>query len=259
MSVFDPFAAGSGTMLVLVSTRVGAMALVAPVFSARNLPVKVKTALVLLFTILLQPVALAAAPAGVALDAGTLLGEVLAGFAVGLGAASFVAAIELAGDLMTIQTGIAGAALLDPTTRVSKPVLAHFTGLFAVALFLSANGHLLVIRALGESLTVLPPGSATSLRGGTAGLLSLGGGMFLLGLKFAAPVVASVLVANTALALLARAAPTLNVLAVAFPVQIAAGLFTLACALPYLATVFGSWEGMYSSMLRELFGALGGR
>ena len=52
--------------------------------------------------------------------------------------------------------------------------------------------------------------------------------LFGLGLQFAAPVVAAVLVANTALAILSRAAPQLNVLSVAFPIQIGIGLVALA-------------------------------
>ena len=48
--------------------------------------------------------------------------------------------------------------------------------------------------------------------------------LFALGLQFAAPVIAAVLVANTALAVLSRAAPQLNILSVAFPVQIGIGL-----------------------------------
>ena len=89
-------------------------------------------------------------------------------------------------------------------------------------------------------------------------MVGLGSGLFAAGLRFAGPVVAAVLVANTALALLGRAAPSLNVLSVAFPVQIAVGLFALAAALPFLAPAFAGWGEGYAEMLSTVFIALGG-
>lgn len=256
LGALDP---ASVAALVLVSSRVGGLVLVAPVFSARTVPLRVRTMLVILLSLLLRPAALADAPAqGLAVTPGAVLGEVLAGLAIGLGAALFVGAAELAGDLAAIHAGLSGAALLDPLTRTSIPALGQLTQLFAVALLLAADGHLLMLRALGESLAALPPGSAMDLRGGAGAMVALGSGLFSAGLRFAGPVVAAVLVANAALALLGRAAPQLNVLSVAFPVQIAVGLFALAAALPYLAPAFTGWGEGYGEMTAAVFTALGG-
>lgn len=256
LGVMDP---ASFAALVLVSSRVTGMVLVAPVFSAKTVPMRVRTLLVILLSLLLRPAVLAAAPAGgLAVTPVAVLGEVMAGFAIGLGAALFVGAAELAGDLAAIHSGLSGAALLDPLTRTSVPALGQLTQLFAVAVLLAADGHLLMIRALGESLAALPPGTPMDLRSGAGAMVGLGSGLFAAGLRFAGPIVAAVLVANTALALLGRAAPSLNVLSVAFPVQIAVGLFALAAALPFLAPAFAGWGEGYAGMLSTVFTALGG-
>jgi flagellar biosynthetic protein FliR len=85
--------------------------------------------------------------------------------------------------------------------------------------------------------------------------------LFSLGLQFAAPVVASVLVANTALAILSRAAPQLNILSVAFPIQIGIGMVALSATVPFIGAFYHGWSGVYNNTLDHVFGALarGGR
>ena len=68
-------------------------------------------------------------------------------------------------------------------------------------------------------------------------------------MRFAAPVIAAVLITNVALAVLGRAAPQLNILSVSFPIQIAVGLLTLIASLPAIARFFGGWSGVYDGML----------
>ena len=53
----DLFAAGSAQTLVLLAARVGGLVMVAPVFSTKNVPVAVRACLIVLLTVLLQPVA----------------------------------------------------------------------------------------------------------------------------------------------------------------------------------------------------------
>ena len=51
--------------------------------------------------------------------------------------------------------------------------------------------------------------------------------IFVLGLKVAAPVLAALFLVELALALMARAAPQMNLLIIGFPLKIAIGLFFL--------------------------------
>jgi flagellar biosynthetic protein FliR len=69
-------------------------------------------------------------------------------------------------------------------------------------------------------------------------------------------VIATAMIGNVALAVLTRAAPQLNVLTVAFPLQIGVGLAALVAALAFLATWMTGWSGHYESALSPLFQAL---
>jgi flagellar biosynthetic protein FliR len=252
---FDLFAPGAAAAAVLVAMRVTGIMLVAPVFSAQTVPVMVRTALVVLLTVLLAPVAFSQLHTPPHITPVTALGETLIGFAIGLGAAVLVGGAEAAGDLLATQIGLSGASLLDPLNNTSTPVLANFFSLFTITLLLALNLHLGMLEALGTSLQTIPVGTTLALRHGIGAMVSLTGTLFTLGLRFAAPVVAVVMIGNAALAVLSRAAPQLNMLSVAFPLQIGLGLFALGAAIPFLATYVGNWPVQYDHQLTGLFNA----
>lgn len=262
----DLFALGVPQALVLLALRVGGLLLVAPVFSAKTVPMKVRTGLLLLFTLLLAGPAVAAARAGLPalqVTPAAFVGESLVGFAVGFGAAVLVGAAETAGELMTTSVGLSGASLLDPMSGQSNTVLAQFAQLFAVTVLLSVGGHLVMLDALAESVRAVPVGTAgaggVDVRAGLAALVATGGALFALGLKFAAPVVAAAMIGNVALAVLTRVAPALNVFTVAFPLQIGLGLTAAIAALAYLATWLAGWPVHLGGVLGPVFAALGPR
>lgn len=252
MDVFSP---GAAATLVHVGMRVGGLLLIAPIFSAKAVPMRLRTALLLLLTMVLQPAAMGSAGSAVTISPASLLSETLIGFAIGLAAALFVGAAEAAGDYLSIQIGLSGAAVMDPTTGMHMPVLGQLMNLFTVVMLLSLDAHLLMLDAVAASFTILPVGASLDVSGGLASLVGLGGWLFTLGFRFAAPVLIAVLLVNTALAVLTRVAPQLNVLSVAFPIQIGIGLLALASAIPLMATLFGTWSTEYDGALTRVLGA----
>lgn len=233
--------------------RVGGMVLVAPVFSTKAVPVALRTGLTLLLAVLLHPLAMAQA-ANAHVTPATFITESLVGFGLGLGAALLVGAASAAGDLMGIQVGLSGAAILDPISNTQENVLGTFGNLFAITLLLAVDAHLVMIDAVGKSLAVIPLGGSLHADGLLA-MVRGGSVLFGLSLQFAAPVVAAVLVANTALAILSRAAPQLNLLSVAFPIQIGVGLVALAAAIPFIGAFYHGWSGVYNATLDHVFAA----
>lgn len=255
----DLYAPGVPQALVLLALRLTGLLLIAPVFSARTVPVRVRTAFLLVLTLLLAPATVAALGTGaraVAVTPETCAAELVIGFALGFGAAVLVGAAETAGDLMATSIGLSGAALLDPMNGGSSPVFAQFAQLFAVTVLLALDGHLVMLDAVAESVRALPVGGAVDLRAGLAAMVGSGASLFLLGLRFAAPVIAAAMIGNTALAVLTRVAPSLNVLTVAFPIQAALGLTAVVAAFAMLATWMAGWSGHYGDALARVFAAL---
>lgn len=256
----DLLTPASVNALILLAFRLGGLLLVAPLFSARTVPMMVRTSLLVVLTWLLAPVAIAAtaavsAPSLTPLNA---LTETLVGFGIGLGAAVLVAGAEAAGELLSLSIGLSGAAALDPISHASIPVLGQFANLFSIALLLSIDAHVGMIDALAASLRFLPVGAPMDGAAGAAAMVSLGSRLFYLGLQFAAPVIMVVMLANLALGVLSRAAPAMNILAVAFPIQIGLGLLALFAAIPLIAGFFTGWDAVYEEVISHVLFALSG-
>jgi flagellar biosynthetic protein FliR len=263
MGSLDLFAPGLPATLVLLACRVGGLMLVAPVFSAKNIPLSLRTGVLLLLTVLLAPVAHASAmhasAAGPEITPSAFLTETLVGFAIGFGAAVLVGAMETAGDLTSTAIGLSGASLLDPLNGQSSGVLAQFGQLFAVTMLLAVNGHLVMLDALAESARALPVGGAVNLQQGLHALAAQGTTLFVLGVRFAAPVIAASMIGNVALAVLSRVAPQLNAMTIAFPLQIAFGLVAFVASLAFVGTWMTGWGTTLAGQLETVFRAFAHR
>lgn len=253
MTGFDLFAPQAGDALVLTGTRVTGLMLVAPSLSSAIVPRRVRAAVVVCLTVLLAPVAFGAQRLP-QLTVSGLAAELLIGFALGFGAAVLVGAAEQAGDAMAVQMGLSGMAILDPLAADPAPILGSFLRLFAITLMLSLNLHTVMISTLAESLRAVPIGTAPQLANGIHEILKAGGTMFALGVRFAAPVISVILIVNVSLAVMGRAAPQLNILTVAFPIQIASGLVALGAAITAMAYFFGGWDSVYHSLVGRAVG-----
>ncbi len=239
----------------LLAARIGGLMLAAPLFSSRVIPVRVRTVLLVLLTALLMP-GVPAAEAGP--GASALLAETAVGVSIGLAAGLYIGAAAAAGDLLAIQMGLAGASTLNPLSEEQLPVLGQFAQLAALAIVLSLGGHLLILESLRESVIAVPLGGPIDVEAGLAGAVTLGGKLFLIALRLAAPVVAVLLLGNVILGVLGRAVPQMNLLMVAFPVQIGIGLLALAALFPVTATLLGGWPFDFGTDASGLFDAFSG-
>ncbi|MEO7996495.1 MAG: flagellar biosynthetic protein FliR, partial [Gemmatimonadaceae bacterium] len=247
----DFFAPGVSAGFVLSALRIGGLLMVAPVWSAKPVPMRLRTALIVIFALLLNP----AATSGVNLEVlritpATFLGESAIGVVIGLSAAIFIAGAEAAGEQMTTAIGLSGAAIFDPTNNTQGSLLAQFMQMIALVVVLIAGGHLVMLRALAESFRVMPLGADLNLGEGFHALVPMARSIFSSGIQFAAPVVAAILVMNIALAILGRAAPKLQIMSIAFPLQIGVGLLTLAGSLALIVrTMSEQWAPSFAETI----------
>ena len=182
--------------------------------------------------------------------AGVLAEQVLLGTAMGFAMRLVFAAVELAGELIGLQMGLSFAGFIDPQAGSPVPLVSSFLSLIASLVFLALNGHLMVLAAVTESFSVWPVGAAGA-KIDIPGLVAWGAEIFRLGLHLALPVLATMLLVNLALGVLARAAPQLNLLAVGFPATLLAGFLLLAGLLPVmLPALQRALEGALQIFLR---------
>jgi len=236
----------------LLLFRLTGMVFIAPLFSAVVIPGRIKAAIIVVLSFMLLPGATAELIGPVVVSPATLMTEVLTGLVVGLGAAVFVGAAEVAGDILAIQMGLSGASIVDPMSRNQVPVVGQLLSLMTLMMILSSGGHIYMISALDGSLGWVPPGTTIDMGAGVGIATQIGAALFTMGLKFAAPVIGALMIGHVALGVLARTAPQMNVLMMAFPLQIALGLFVMGVTLPAVAMSFIGWPMSYGEFVAEL-------
>jgi flagellar biosynthetic protein FliR len=144
---------------------------------------------------------------------------------------------------------LSGAAIMDPVNNTQAPILSGFMGLLAMVLLVISGGHLLMIEAVGNSFRAMPLGASFDLAAGMHAVVPMAKVIFMSGLQFAAPVIAAVFVTNVALAVLGRAAPQLQIMSLAFPLQIGVGLLTFAGSVALVVHVMTDWTPGFANTL----------
>jgi len=222
-------------------TRILGLLAIAPVFNNLALPRRIRLALGLAITLAVAPALPPFAPIAVGSWQGlaVLAQQLLIGLTLGFTLRLVFAAVDIAGELFGLQMGLSFAIFYDPGSSGQTSVLTEFIALFATLIYLAMDGHLLSLGALAESFTLLPIAVQPVPARGLAAVVSWGAGIFSSGLLLALPLVAALLIANIALGVLARVAPTLNLFAVGFPVTLFGGIVVLHLSLPYLGAAIG--------------------
>ena len=230
---------------LLCLARTGGLVAVSPVLGGRFVPAPARALLAVLLALVVFPVVPAVPPpASAAAYGAALLAELAAGLALGLATVLVFAAAQLAGQLLDLSTGFGISGTFDPVLGEPAPVLGNFFQLAMWLLFLAADGHHLVIRALAYSFRHIPPGGAGLVPAAPV-VVELAGWMFATALMLSLPVLGVLLAVTAALSLIARAVPQMNVFITGLPVQVAVGLVALMAGLPALV---GAMAGLAEPM-----------
>ena len=233
--------------------RIGACLMVAPVFGAGYVPARVRLVLAFAIAMLVGP--LVPVPQVDLLSIASALitvQQIVIGVALGFALQIVFDAVGLAGQLLANSIGLSFAFNQDPLRGVSTPVVGQLYVLLVVLTFLALDGHLALIETLVDGLRTLPPG-AGGLGANALWSLVLWSGQVVYGaLAVALPGMTAMLIVNLAFGVMSRAAPTLNVFAVGFPVTLAFGLVVVLLSGPAVQSGFVRLAGEAFAMLAAL-------
>lgn len=217
--------------------RPGAAFLAAPVFSAPSVPIQLRLVIALAIGIpALSATNFVLPHGGIGTIEGFMLvlGEVLAGLALGFAVQIGFSAALVAGETISNAMGLGFSSMIDPSSGQSSPALGQFLSILGTFLFLSVGGHLALAATIVESYRALPPGNAWMPAESINGLVLFGGTLFAAGLSIALPVGFAIILVQVVMGMLSRSAPALNLFAVGLPAALLAGLVLLAIAAPVI-------------------------
>ena len=217
--------------------RVLALLSTAPMFGATEVPMQVRLGLAILVAVALAPMLPAMPPVefGSVMGWTLVLQQLLIGSIIGLSMALILSVVQFAGSVVSLQMGLGFSTLFDPVQGVQVTSLASFLNLLTTLLFLSLNGHLMLLAVLARSFMMLPVSANIGIDAQSWHALVLeGSALFTLGVALAAPAVAILMIANLGLGVLSKLAPQLNLFAIGFPLFLAFGFFAMYLLMPVL-------------------------
>ncbi len=233
----------------LIMIRMNSMMIVAPFYSSGVIPFRIRTVISFLITIVIFPVV---AKLGYAVPADTgaylllILKEVFIGLFIGFLVSLIFTAFQLAGEYYSVLVGFGISEVFDPLAQVSIPLLGQLKNLIGLLVFLMIGGHHFLIKAIYRSYELAPIVSFS--KSASVGLLKYiiypMSGMFVIAFKIALPVLATILLIEISMGILAKAAPQMNILMLGFPIKIAVAFGILILISPLIIRI------MYVSLER---------
>jgi flagellar biosynthesis protein FliR len=234
----------------LVLARVGPLFLLAPLFSSKLIPARVRGIVAVALAIGISPVVSTGAhlPLG-AYDMGFLvLKEMLVGAAFAFSIGALFAAVTAAGSLLDTSIGFSYGSLVDPVTGTQSTVLAQAYSLVGMLIFIAIGGDGWVVQGLARTYDMVGLDQAPALGRLVGGVDAVFGSIFISAIEVAGPVLLALILTDAAFGVVSRVVPQLNVFAVGFPAKIVVGLLLVTATLPFVA-------GWISSELQQDVGA----
>jgi len=235
--------------------RVGACLMVAPMFGARFVPTRTRVVLAAAITALVVPLL---PPIDIAPFSAqgfiVVAQQLLIGVAMGFALQVVFDSLGLAGQLLANSMGLSFAFNVDPLRGSSTAALGQLYIILATLTFLSLGGHLALIEVLTHGFTTLPVGTEGLGREGLWMMVMWGGQLFAGAISIALPGVTALLITNLAFGVVSRAAPTLNLFAVGFPISLVVGLLIVLAGIGPLQEGVGQLIEQGFGFVRALVG-----
>ena len=243
-------------LFFLATVRVGSFVISSPLFGMRGVPTPIRV--VISFILGLAVVSFTGLPSENLLNSLNFIFIVLVEIAVGITAGLIVtiwfSSVALAGEKMATSAGLGYAAQIDPQAGGQTPVVSVILNLFLIVLFVSLDGHLLMLRVFFESYLILPIGSMPPPMVLIGAGIKAAGSMFIAASLIMLPVVGIILMINVAAGIMTRSAPQLNLFSFVFPVTILGAFIILyfstgTMALAFSDLIFSSIEALEDLMI----------
>jgi len=228
------------TAFILALVRASAWLFVSPPFNTRMIPNSVKAGVA-------AALALAAAhhitnpalPNDTGAFLTSLVVQAMVGFTLGMFTLLLFNALQAAGQFVDLFAGFSLSAIYDPFNGAQAAIFGRFYELLATTLLFTSDAYLILVNGFFRSFDVIPAGGLSMST--ISSLLTRNMGEFLIAaIEIAGPILACLFLAEITLGLLARAAPNLNVFALAFPLRVIIALIIVAVALPVVSPALGN-------------------
>lgn len=258
LNILDP---GQFRAYILVFLRISILLYMFPIFSSNVFPAPLKIGFAMVLALVFYsvvPVDLARFPLDVLSTGLLMLAEAMIGLTLGLCLRIFFGSVQLAGQVIGFQMGFAMINVLDPQSGANVSIMDQLGYWVCVVVFLLLNGHHIIISAVIDSFQLVPVGVFVMHSSILAKIIQLAGDLFIVAIKIGAPVIAALVLVSAGFGLVSKFSPQMNVMIVAFPLKIIAGLFLFGLCLEIIIVVTSSYVEGFKQLLLYLLFFMGG-
>jgi flagellar biosynthetic protein FliR len=226
------------TGFFLVLARVSPLFVLAPLFSSKMMPVRVKGIVAVGLSIGLTPIAVhgQTLPTDPMAVAGLLVVQVLVGLAFAFAVGMVLAAVEAAGSLTDMVAGFSFGSVVDPINGNPGGAMTNLYSLVGLAMFIAIGGDAWTLRGLQRTFDLVPLTKAPAIATLTSGVEQAFGTIFVAAVEVCAPVILALLITDVAFGMVSRIVPQLNVFGVGFPMKVGVAMLVVAASLPFLGS-----------------------
>lgn len=247
----------SVSVFIIIIFRITGIFVAAPFFSHSRIPIMVKIGFSILIAAILAPGLIPAASLNINNYSQLAFygaSEFIIGIIIGFVGFIYFTTLYLAGTIIDTQIGFGMVNVMDPQTNSQVPIIGSFYNIMFILIFIAVNGHHFFIRILIHSYRLLPIGRGIAFNEDLISHITLiMTEIFIFAVKLGAPVLATILIANVLLGILARTMPQMNVFIVGMPLKIGVGLMTTLITLQYIVPFSENlFDRMFNSILRVL-------
>ena len=216
LTIFSP---SNILIFVLIFTRISGMIFSMPLISTYPIPQQVKIWLGALVAFILFPMVAAhqafIVPHSIPEVLVYLVREFAIGYVIGFCANFLFAAVQIAGEFVSIQIGVSMSQVLDPTTGESTQ-------------FIGLNAHQWLFAAIYKSFQTFPPGIEYIFTGNIVSqVLHMSSEMFVIGISMILPIFCVMFVSEVLMGFMSKMMPQMNIFMVAIPLKIYIGIILI--------------------------------
>ncbi len=224
-------------LFALIFLRMIAFVVSSAIFGTPTVNVPVKVLLSLVLSIMLFPLVKVGNVDYLAISneiIGLAARELIVGLSLGFLTRLFFFVVTMTGDLVSISVGLGASQLYNPMLGTHGNAIDQFYSTIGTLIFLSINGHHMLLTGIAQSFDLVPVSSLALNVGPFAEMAVYGQTVMLMAIKMCAPVLVAILLVNLAMGILGRAVPQINVLVTSMPVTIMLGMTVVFLCLPLL-------------------------
>lgn len=240
-------------IFLLILIRTSGIFVVSPFFSSQNIPNILKAGFSFMLSILLT-LSLDIEPNIVETTFVVLVvKELMVGLIIGFISYAFFSTFYVMGQIIDMKIGFGMVNVIDPQHRVQVPLMGNFYYILAFLLFLTINGHHVVINGLIDSYKFISIGGFTFKLDTGFYLVDILSKSFITGFKLSAPIVGTIFLTDLLLGIMARTIPQMNVFVVGLPLKILIGLIIIGLSIPVFYSIT---TGLFNNTVEEIYNFL---